>query len=92
MSDDAASCNDDDLVYVDPALKEIIGKVAFDERGNPKVCSYPAKEGEHTSRDCCPYGTYRSMKRTFRIGGKVTEEKGQASLDDVLPKLLNDTL
>lgn len=91
MSDDSSSYSDDDLVYVDPALKKVIGKVEFDEGGNPKTCPYP-KGGEHSWRERCPYGTYRSMKRAFRIGGKVMEEKGQASLDEVLPKLLSDVL
>lgn len=92
MSDNSASYNDGDLVYVDPAAKTVISQVEFDEKGNPKACPYPAKEGEHSWRERCPYGTYRSMKRAFRIGGKLVEEKGQATLDEVLPKLLNDTL
>lgn len=90
MSD--AAFSDDALVYVDPALRTIVGKVEFDERGHPKAHPYPAKEGEQSWRENCPYGTYRSMKRAFRIGGKMVEEKGQATLDEVLPKLLNDTL
>jgi hypothetical protein len=88
---DPASYADDDLVYVDPAAKKVLGKVEFDERGNPKARPYPRDRGQ-AWRDFFPCGTYRGMKRAFRVGGKVAEEKGQATLDEVLPKFLNDAL
>lgn len=92
--DDTSLFQDDDLVYVDPAAKAVLGKVEFDANGNPKTHPYPKGDagGKHSWRMLCPWGRYSSMKRAFRLEGRVREEKAQATLDDVLPKLLNDTL
>ncbi len=121
----AAEYKDDDLVYVDPDNRAVIGLVQFDERGNAKKLARPPREfpGATTVDDddepvavtpppastprgrgrggraerprkpkvrYYPWGTYRSMKKIFKVAGKVFEIRGQASLDDVLPKALNE--
>jgi len=89
-----SSYGDDALVYVDPETKTVLGPLEFEKNGNPKSLPYKAVEasGERSWRKMYPWGTYRSMKRAFRLEGKVREEDSGATLDDVLPKLLNDTL
>ena len=89
----SSSYGDDALVYVDPDTKTVLGPVQFGKNEVPK--SLPVKEAspeERSWRKFYPFGTYRSMKRAFRLEGKVREEDSGATLDDVLPKLLNDTL
>jgi hypothetical protein len=82
--------NDDDMVYVDPDTKTVIGKVEYDSDGKPKSLKYDKKgEGLQTWRKFYPWGSYKSMKRTFRLEGKRTEEDGESSFDSALSKLLN---
>ncbi|MBP9750517.1 MAG: hypothetical protein KBC95_01580 [Candidatus Peribacteraceae bacterium] len=133
---------DDDLVYVDPDARAVIGRVEFDEKGMPKKLARPprefpmapaapgaatpapaapveadgddddepaaapapaaaAKGGRGRGRDrerrprkpkvrYYPWGTYRSMKKIFKVAGKVPETRGQSTLDEVLPKALNE--
>lgn len=91
---DDTQFQDDDLVYVDPETRTVLGPVQFDEKsGNPQ--SLPrkkeeGKDGAYSWRKFYPWGTYRSMKRAFRLVGKVWEEKGEATLEDALPKMLGD--
>ena len=91
---DDAPYQDEDLVYVDPETRTVLGRVSFDEKsGKPKslpVKKEEGKEGKYSWRKHYPWGTYRSMKRAFRLVGKVWEEKGAATLDDALPKMLGD--
>ena len=87
-----AQYNDDDLVYVDPDSKTVVGKVEWENDEKPKSLPYQAKEGEKSWRKFFPWGTYRSMKGVFRIEGKRIEEESADSLDDVLPKMLKDEL
>ena len=86
--------NDDDLVYVDPESRTVIGKVEWNADGTPKSRPYEEKkEGEKKAwRKFFPWGTYHGMKGAFRIDGKRIEEESAESLDDVLPKALNDVL
>lgn len=85
---------DDDLVYVDPESRTVLGCVTFDEKsGKPRSLPVRKEEGKDAGRSwrtCYPWGTYRSMKRAFRLVGKVWEEKGEAKLEDVLPTVLGD--
>ncbi|MEK7137056.1 MAG: hypothetical protein AAB853_02110 [Patescibacteria group bacterium] len=96
MSDQiAATYGDDDLVYVDPETREVIGKVEFDDKGNPKSRPYVQKkeEGKKPSwRKQYPYGILRSMKRAFRLQGKQKEEDLELTLEEVLPRMLEDKL
>jgi hypothetical protein len=94
MTVDPPQYGDDDLVYVDPETKTVVGKLEYGKNELPKSLPYKKEEtsGERSWRKFYPWGTYRSMKRTFRLEGKVREEESGDTLDDVLPKLLNDTL
>jgi hypothetical protein len=48
------------------------------------------EKGRRThGRETYPWGTYRSMKRIYRLEGKVKDADVDATLDDVLPKALN---
>ena len=84
--------NDDDLVYVDPDSRTVVGKVEWEKEDKPKSLAYRPKEGEKSWRTFFPWGTYRSMKGAFRIDGKRIEEESAESLDQVLPKMLRDEL
>ena len=111
----ASGYRDDDLVYVDPENRTVVGRVEWSNSGKPK--SLPMKEEveeEEEPKDAkdvkdqkgakgrrgrpmrrkrvryYPWGTYRAMKRIYKIEGKVPEARGTATLDDVLPKALNE--
>jgi hypothetical protein len=84
--------NDDDLVYVDPESRSVVGSVQFSDSGSPQSLPYDKKGGKETWRKCYPWGTYRSMKGAFRIEGKRVQEESAATLDDVIPLLLSDSL
>lgn len=92
--------NDDDLVYVDPDEKKVIGLVEWDKMGNPK--SLPVPQTEETAgdphkrkrrrRNHFPWGTYRSMKKIYRLEGKEIDKKeGGKTLDEVLTQPLEKT-
>lgn len=91
---DPMQYGDDALVYVDPETKTVLGPLEYGKNGNPKSLPYKKEEasGERSWRKYYPWGTYRSMKRAFRLEGKVREEESGGTLDEVLPKLLNDSL
>ena len=94
--------NDDDLVYVDPETRSVVGPLQYDKNGNPKSLPYQKGEGlgqaELTTgkkqwwRKHYPFGTYRSMKRAYRIEGKQVEKWGGGVLEEILPKALGDVL
>lgn len=100
----AGSYADDDLVYVDPETRTVVGRVEWSNSGRPKSLERPTKQREEEDEEdgkgkrrmrkprvrYYPWGTYRAMKRLFKIEGKVPEERGNATLDEVLPKALNE--
>ncbi len=133
LSTDQPVYQDDDLVYVDPDARAVIGRVEFDEKGMPKKLARPPREfapatpgtpvpaatADADSDDddepapapaapqgrgrggrerrprkpkvrYYPWGTYRSMKKIFKVAGKVPETRGQSTLDEVLPKALSE--
>ena len=78
---------DDDLVYVDPLKKIVVGIVEFLPNGKakklPMIFDAPEvdemiekddkekpKRGPRRER-YYPWGTYRSMKRVYKIEGKI---------------------
>lgn len=96
-----APYKDDDLVYVDPETKTVVGIVEFGMNENPKSKAYvqpPPKETvagakpERRSfwRKVYPFGTYRSMKRIYKVEGKIKDPEPNKTLDEVLPKALNE--
>ncbi len=117
MTDDAsapsapASYSDDDLVYVDPQAKTVVGRVEFAANGKPKKMPLPsgaadaadAEEPEEPANDkkgrrvrrsprvrYCPWGTYRSMKRVYKLEGKPPRVESNKTLDEVLEKALQE--
>lgn len=119
---------DDDLVYVDPDLRVVVGKVEFDEKGNAKKLERPSRDvetdddesdakieakddkpaeaakpepkGRGRGRDrrpprkprkrYYPWGTYKTMKKIYKIEGKVFEPERTTTLDDVMEKALQE--
>lgn len=112
---------DEDLVYVDPKERKVVGLVEFSKSGNPKSLvmkmetveeEEPAKEqpaaaaapkgkpvpGKDKGRRpqrvrrerFYPWGTYRSMKRIYKLEGKIAREENQKTLDDVMEKALKE--
>ena len=83
---------DDDLVYVDPDARTVVGKVEWNKVGNPKSLPLPPQTGESDGRrrfrNFYPWGTYRSMKRIYHLEGKRGKDQPTALLDDVLAKAL----
>ncbi len=107
---------DEDLVYVDPQAKTVVGLVQFDANGKPKKKTQPsaaadtsdadgeqenpaqaeAKKGKGRNRlrtprtRYCPWGTYRSMKRIFKLEGKPQRAESNKTLDEVLERALRE--
>lgn len=122
--------NDDDLVYVDPDAKAVVGRVEFNEKGVAKKLERPsfatdadddesdAKIDPAPSADSAaapakpaaakgrggrdrrparkpriryyPWGTYRTMKKIYKIEGKVFDAERTLTLDDVMEKALQE--
>ena len=98
---------DDDLVYVDPRLRIVVGRVEWSVSGKPKSLQMkdtvegegeeePAKkdvkEKQRRPRRLrnYPWGTYRSMKRLFKLEGKQPKTEANKTLDEVLEKALKE--
>lgn len=102
MTSTATGYNDDDLVYVDPETRTVVGRLEFLKNDQPKSLPYQrlavpknAKDGKAEDRGqfwrkYYPFGTYRSMKRIYKIEGKVKDPEPQKTLDEVLPKALSE--
>ena len=91
----------EDLVYVDPDARLVMGLVEWSKAGNPKsmaVPPAPLKEekdakGERrrfSGRKYYPWGTYRSMRNIYRLEGKVKKEQPDRTLDQVMDKALKE--
>jgi len=98
---------DDDLVYVDPRLRIVVGRVEWSVSGKPKSLQMKdtvEEEGEEepAKKDVkekqrrprrlrnYPWGTYRSMKRLFKLEGKQPKTEANKTLDEVLEKALKE--
>ena len=96
---------DDDLVYVDPDARVVVGIVEFDRNDVPKPKKWVTEEkeplevpeakdgkkprGRAPRRDrFYPWGTYRSMKRIYRLEGKEKWQPSEKTLDEVIVKAL----
>jgi hypothetical protein len=95
VPDEGVTYGDQDLVYVDPDNRLIIGPVEWLKNGNPKPLPIPETEPEEGKRKrgggrkYFPWGTYRSVKNMYRIGGKKKDEPTE-SLDEVMGKAMRD--
>ncbi|MEK7563391.1 MAG: hypothetical protein AAB544_03285 [Patescibacteria group bacterium] len=88
--------NDEDLVYADPEKRVIVGKVEFGKNGNAKPLQMPEvirppKEGDERRRGkprkrFYPWGTYKTMRKLYKIDGGVVEADRQITLDLAMEK------
>ncbi|OGJ59552.1 hypothetical protein A2881_03100 [Candidatus Peribacteria bacterium RIFCSPHIGHO2_01_FULL_55_13] len=88
--------NDDDLVYADPEKRIIVGKVEFGKNGSAKPLQMPEvirppKEGDERRRGkprkrFYPWGTYKTMRKLYKIDGGVVEADRQITLDLAMEK------
>lgn len=95
---------DDDLVYVDPEKRVVVSRVEFHQNGKPKALPMKTEEVEDDATDekpvkgrkrprrqrYYPWGTYRSMKRIYKLEGKIPKEESQKTLDEVIEKALKE--
>ncbi|MDB4977940.1 MAG: hypothetical protein JWM56_126 [Candidatus Peribacteria bacterium] len=93
----AVTYTDEDMVYVDPELRTVVGKVEFNKNGNPKKFEMPivesmGKDGKPRKRSLTkryyPWGTYKSMKKVYKLEGKPPKYEPNVTLDDVIEKAL----
>jgi hypothetical protein len=93
------SFKDDDLVYVDPETKTVVGRVEWGKNDKPKSLPYKRLESATSSKDPkkekgqfwrkhFPFGTYKSMKKIYKLEGKIKEAEPNKTLEEVLPKAL----
>ncbi len=97
---------DDDFVYVDPEARKVVGLVEWGSDGNAKPLLMKdtkvvkkeeeeddgkAKRKRIIRKRYYPWGSYRSMKKLYRLEGKAEKESaGSKTLDDVLEKALEN--
>tara|TARA_B100000315_G_C14391366_1_gene502117 strand:- start:288 stop:599 length:312 start_codon:yes stop_codon:yes gene_type:complete len=93
MSDTQYS--DDDFVYIDPAKRAVMGKVEWSDNGIPAKMEKKEKEEDDDKepkkgkrrkmkKRYYPWGTYRTMKKLFRIEGKEKEVENYKPLDEAM--------
>lgn len=104
---DDAQYKDEDLVYVDPRSRTVVGKVEWSNADRPKPLPMeedprvPPERGgakledddpkRRKRRKYYPWGTYRSMKRVYKIGDwKVAGEQHQILLDEAITKAMKE--
>jgi hypothetical protein len=102
---------EDDLVYVDPDTRTVVGLVQWLPDGHPKALARPTIAMDKDDDDeepaakkpdgkrprvrraprvrYYPWGTYRSMKRVYKLEGKQPREESPYTLDDVIEKALS---
>jgi len=93
---------DDDLVYVDPSKRAVMGKVEWGKNGDPKKLEKKFEEKDDSEeptkgrkrrrmKQYFPWGTYRTMKKLFRIEGKEREIENYKPLDEAMSLASNET-
>ena len=93
-----ATYSDDALVYVDPDAKKVVGLLEWNAKGNPKPLKIPEPTEEELKKGArrrmgdrfYPWGTYRSLKRVYQLDGKQKRIEGGKTLDEILPKALEN--
>ncbi|MFA6038974.1 MAG: hypothetical protein WCV62_03550 [Candidatus Peribacteraceae bacterium] len=82
---------DEDLVYVDPDTRTVVGLLEWSRAGNPKPKLMPEGETEQKRKGprrkrYYPWGTYKSMKRVYQLEGKLKKTEGNMPLDDAMQR------
>ena len=97
---------DSDFVYVDPKSREVKGLVEWTKDGNAKpllmeskeepIAQIPDKEDKKfkkirkQNKQYYPWGSYRTMKKLYKLEGKEKESDKSQPLDDALGKALKE--
>ncbi len=92
---------DDDFIYVDPDTRTAIGRVEWTTDGVPQPLQRreeKKEEEEKTSgrrkererKRYYPWGTYRTMKRIYKLEGKEKTSEPSMSLDEALQKAIQE--
>ena len=94
------SYQDTDLVYVDTDNRVVLGLLQWTKNGNPQPLEKPAKEEKvpekgkprkrRQRKEYYPWGTYRTMKRLYRLEGKEKEIDKYQSFDEALQKATHE--
>ena len=94
--------NDDDLVYVDPKLKLVIGPIEYDKKGavlkKEMVIEHKddaeddgaKKRRRKPKKRYYPWCSYKTAKKVYRIEGKQSDHEEYKSFDDVLKLALKE--
>lgn len=87
--------NDEDLVYVDPENRVVVGIVEWSNSGKPKPKAMPERPAEpgrerRIRTRYYPWGTYRSMKRIYKLEGKIRSEPPSLTLDQAIELALKE--
>jgi len=98
--------DNDDFVYVDPKNREVKGLVEWTKDGNAKpllmefkeepIVQSPDKEDKKFKKirkprkQYYPWGSYRTMKKLYKLEGKEKESDKNQPLDDALEKSLKE--
>ena len=103
-SNPTTTYGDEDLVYVDPDKNVVVGPVEFNKVGNPKPLlipnpepsadDKPGKDGKprrrSTEKRYFPWGTYKSMKRIYKLEGKPPKVEPTKTLEQVIDIALTE--
>jgi len=95
--------SDNDLVYVDPNKKEIVGRVEWTKDGVVKPLEMKENEELHKDKDDdpkkqkrrprkrnYPWGTFRSIKKLYKTHGKEKEVENYKTFNDALERALQE--
>lgn len=92
---------DDDLVYADPDRRVIVGRVEFAKNGNAKPLQVPdlpevpdaktpKRAGKPPRKRYYPWGTYKTMRKLYRIDGGVEEQERNIPLEDAIMRSMKE--
>ena len=79
----------EELVYVDPDNRVVVGRLEWSKNGNPKPKPLVrTAEDKPTWRKFYPWGTYKSMRNVYRLEGKQGKKMPDKTLDQIIPLAL----
>ncbi len=94
---------DEDFVYINPSRREVLGKVEWLPNGNPKKMEKTFAEEDKDEeggkgrklrkrkKQYFPWGSYRTMKKLFRVEGKEKEIENYRPIDEAMKLAINET-
>ncbi len=92
---------DNDFVYVDPKNRKVLGVLKWTKSGEPvSLKMEDEKESDEKSEDkrkkrrqkkkCYPWGTYRTMKKIYRLEGREKIAEEHKPFEEALSKSLKE--